>query len=449
MNRLKLATRALTKATIRPPHRYQSNKSLAKLLENIFELEPKIDPTNLTWTNFQQTQLSKEPISSVKLLTRDFIDDSLYNPNYGYFSKQAVIYSPENKIELTKLKDSLEFMNQIALRYKEIELDLSQVNDISRQCWHTPTELFNPYYGYAIGNYIIQSYLKNGYDKLVIYEMGGGNGTLMKNIMEFIRMNYKDIYDKTEYNIIEISQQLSQEQEKNNQLELNEEMKLKCKVVNCSIFDWENKIEDNGYFIGMEVLDNFAHDVIKLNQNGEAYEEVILIDKNQQYEQVYQPVQDNIISEYLTILKQINCYPQLEWQYQYLPFQKSLSKSYFLPTKQYQFLKIIQQKFAKFHLILADFYELKDTVEGDHGPVVQTRFQNTMIPCKSYLVRPGWFDIFFPTNFEIMAKDNNEEVKVLTQNQFLSLYGDIKNTTTKSGENPFLDYYQNNKFLLT
>ena len=28
------------------------------------------------------------------MLVRDFIEDSLYNPNYGYFSKKALIFSP-------------------------------------------------------------------------------------------------------------------------------------------------------------------------------------------------------------------------------------------------------------------------------------------------------------------------------------------------------------------
>ena len=40
--------------------------------------------------------LAREPKlpAGVRMLARDFIDNALYNPHYGYFSKRAVIFSP-------------------------------------------------------------------------------------------------------------------------------------------------------------------------------------------------------------------------------------------------------------------------------------------------------------------------------------------------------------------
>lgn len=76
------------------------------------------------------------------MLTRDFIDDSLYNPNYGYFSKQAVIFSPETDFDFTEMRDHMEFMNVLAQMYKELENDADEVDEVARQVWHTPTELF-------------------------------------------------------------------------------------------------------------------------------------------------------------------------------------------------------------------------------------------------------------------------------------------------------------------
>ncbi len=35
-----------------------------------------------------------------------------------------------------------------------------------------------------------------------------------------------------------------------------------------------------------------------------------------------------------------------------------------------------------------------------NAPVVQTRYQNTAVPCTTLLVKQGYFDIFFPTHFE-------------------------------------------------
>lgn len=77
-----------------------------------------------------------------KMLVRDFIDDSLYHPNYGYFSKQAVIFSPETDFEFDKIKDNMEFLDIIADKYKEIEDDMDVRDEVARQVWHTPTELF-------------------------------------------------------------------------------------------------------------------------------------------------------------------------------------------------------------------------------------------------------------------------------------------------------------------
>jgi hypothetical protein len=84
----------------------------------------------------------KTPPTCNKMLVRDFIDDSLYNPNYGYFSKQAVIFSPETDFDFNAMRDHLEFMNILGQLYKDIEGEADEVDEVARQVWHTPTELF-------------------------------------------------------------------------------------------------------------------------------------------------------------------------------------------------------------------------------------------------------------------------------------------------------------------
>ncbi len=88
------------------------------------------------------TAKCKSPPTRNKMLVRDFIDDSLYNPNYGYFSKQAVIFSPETDFEFNDMSDHLEFMNILGQLYKDIEGEADEVDEVARQVWHTPTELF-------------------------------------------------------------------------------------------------------------------------------------------------------------------------------------------------------------------------------------------------------------------------------------------------------------------
>jgi hypothetical protein len=81
------------------------------------------------------------PPTRVKMLVRDFIEDSLYNPNYGYFSKQATIFSAIDKpIEFGRMRDGAEFQEEVASRYTEYGMD--NQDGPGRQIWHTPTELF-------------------------------------------------------------------------------------------------------------------------------------------------------------------------------------------------------------------------------------------------------------------------------------------------------------------
>lgn len=73
------------------------------------------------------------------MLVRDFIEDSLYNPHYGYFPKQATIFTATDPIDFSKMRNAVEFQNEVAQRYSQFESD---EEGPGRQIWHTPTELF-------------------------------------------------------------------------------------------------------------------------------------------------------------------------------------------------------------------------------------------------------------------------------------------------------------------
>lgn len=81
------------------------------------------------------------PPRSVKMLARDFIEDSLYNPNYGYFPKQATIFNTQQStVDYTTLRDSAEFQEEVGKKYAAYGAD--RHDGPGRQLWHTPTELF-------------------------------------------------------------------------------------------------------------------------------------------------------------------------------------------------------------------------------------------------------------------------------------------------------------------
>jgi SAM-dependent MidA family methyltransferase len=417
--------------------------------------------TKLQFSDLEK--LRKQP-KQYKTLTREFIHNSLYHPNYGYFSKQALIFSPLKPFEFGKIRDHLEFMNLVAGEYKELEDEVNVIDDVNRQVWHTPTELFKPHYGESIANYLVNKFKKEfkAGENLIIYEIGAGNGTLMMNILDYIKREHPDIYSITRYNIVEISNQLSKKQLESNLLPNQlSHLHHHLNLVNKSILDFDQIVNDKCFVIALEVIDNFSHDVIRYdNQSGDIAQGLVAVDDNGDMEEVYEYVNDPLIKEYLDIrdkvgfrspLQNLSLADKLKNQ---LPFSKNLSKPEFLPTMTYKLVKKLKHNFPNHHLIMSDFYELPDTIEGIDAPVIQTRFENTMIPCSTYLVELGYFDIFFPTNFELLRDVYNEVLgtkagQVVHQKDFLLENGLLENTRTKSGENPMLNYYENNKFLLS
>lgn len=99
------------------------------------------DPEHVTYKRVTANDLESctEPPRRVRMLVRDFIEDSLYNPHYGYFPKQADIFTAVEPIQFGKLRNLIEFEEVVAQKYAEYGPD---GEGPGRQIWHTPTELF-------------------------------------------------------------------------------------------------------------------------------------------------------------------------------------------------------------------------------------------------------------------------------------------------------------------
>ena len=125
---------------------------------------------------------------------------------------------------------------------------------------------------------------------------------------------------------------------------------------------------------------------------------------------------------------------------------------------------------------MSDFHQLpRDEVvtDGVNGPIVQTRYQGKTVPCSTYMVDPGYFDIFFPTNFNELAlmyqaigrdlqnrpmdgsscnPTSTKELVVYSHGDFLNRVAGadlLSATSTQSGENPMLEYYENVSFIVS
>ncbi|KAJ6614175.1 S-adenosyl-L-methionine-dependent methyltransferase [Mycena sp. CBHHK59/15] len=385
-----------------PPDKWNYNSS------SLLEVDAKTHEELASYMLVDANELEKctKPPREVKMLVRDFIEDSLYNPHYGYFPKQAVIFDTQHTtFDFESLRDSVEFQEEVSSRYAEYGADQHQ--GPGRQIWHTPTELFKPWYGIAMAKCLVSEYLLKyfPYEDFIIYEIGAGNGTLAMNILDYLRSNHPEVYDRTRYHIIEISESLVELQRK----------KLASvhpcvKVVHKSIFRWRTKEPAPCFIVAMEVIDNFAHDMIRYDlRTLEPLQAFVTIDDRGDFDMIYTPVTDPLISSFLklrtrlahppAIPRLLRAAPALLRAYTTLPFAPNLSTAEYIPTRLLSLLRTLRNHFPRHRLLLSDFSSIPDTIPGRNAPVVQTRFQNITVPCTTLLVAHGFFDIFFPTDF--------------------------------------------------
>ena len=393
---------------------------------------------------------------------REFIYDSLYNPIYGYFSKNVNIFSSLEPISFRKLKDQDDYFKLLKSLYE----NGNQTESKFHQLWHTPSELFKPFYGRALTRFITAN---NRKDPLIIYEIGPGNGTLAQNVLDCLKEDNQEIYESVEYNLIEISDNLRKKQAER----LKPLHGHHIKFPNISILEIpENfKEERSCWIIGMEVLDNLSHDLIKFrNEDGALLEAIINTDNSATYGSIpgkywreFREAKDDVILEYLAIGD------QLGWQWNSLkgrPFRRLLERyspieyinpwsCEYIPTDAYRLMKGLVKSFPNHRALFSDFDELPDAVEGHCGPVVQTRFRGETVPCSSILLERGLFDIFFPTNFprisqihQILHK-HQRIFSIEKHANFMKKWSDprdVKETTTKSGYNPMIQDFENVSF---
>ncbi|KAK4188526.1 hypothetical protein QBC35DRAFT_496111 [Podospora australis] len=409
----------------------------------------------------------KERPRRVKMLMRDFIEDSLYNPNYGYFSKQVVIFTPGEPFDFPSLQDELDFHSLLSKRYVEFEDRLDEIEPSdTRQLWYTPTELFRPYYGEAIARYLIANYKLTTYPyhDLTIYEMGAGRGTLMLNILDYIRDIDPAVYDRTKYNIIEISTQLAN-------LQTSQVMKNtaarghsdKVEIINQSIFDWKQRVPSPCFFLAFEVFDNFAHDVVRYDMTTEVpMQGIVLIDEAGDFYEFYTPELDPVAARYFRVRDAATGgrykvpYPTSrvgKWLSQQRPLASNLSNQEYIPTRLMQFFDVLGRYFPAHRLLTSDFHSLPDAIKGLNAPIVQTRYQRRPVPVSTPLVHQGYFDIMFPTNFEtaeaVYKTITGKHSRVMSHDEFMQRWAYIEDTETRSGENPLLSWYKNASVLFT
>jgi hypothetical protein len=148
----------------------------------------------------------------------------------------------------------------------------------------------------------------------------------------------------------------------------------------------------------------------------EPLQALVCVDASGDFSLLYEPITDPVIRRYLGYRRLLPSAPGsssglippinplilsssfIRNLYLSMPFAPNLSKPEFIPTKQMLFLERLREQLPFHKLLVSDFDSLPDAVEGLDGPVVQTRYGGSMVPCETFLVKQGYFDIFFPTS---------------------------------------------------
>lgn len=246
------------------------------------------------------------------------------------------------------------------------------------------------------------------YEDFKIYELGAGNGTLALNILDYLRAHYPEVYDRTVYTIIEISAPLAKAQR--TRLRRAGHGQRTVSVEHRSVFSWTKTEHAPCYVLAAEVVDNFAHDLVRYDTRTlEPFQGLVAIDSGGEFVPYYTRITDPLIASFLSLRRRIKRQPHLPWYlrnsplrrvYATLPFAPNLSPPEYIPTRQLSLLRLLRAHFPRHRLLLTDFSALPDTAPGANAPVVQTSVRGTMVPCKTIFVRQGYFDILFPTAFD-------------------------------------------------
>ncbi|KAI7872018.1 S-adenosyl-L-methionine-dependent methyltransferase [Spinellus fusiger] len=404
-----------------------------------------------------------------KMLVRDFIDNAMYHPSYGYVSKQGDVFSPDIEFDFPAMQSHKEFTKGLISMHKEAQATRDDTD--TNQTWYTPTELFKPWYGHAIAKYMVSEYKLNLYPHrdLIIYEMGaGGSTTLMMNILDYIQHYEPSVYKRTRYNRMEMSHELAKRQLGYERLNHAKQQHACIHTIQKSIFDWDIHVPDQCFILGIQTCSKLAHDVVRYDlETLQPYHALVSINGRGDYTERYEAADnDPVVSQYLSLRRQTRyrspAIARHFWQklLSQCSMAPNMSVPEFLPTKMFLLLDNLKQYFPHHRLLMADFFALPEAIEGIDSPVVKTRYNGMIVPCSTYMVQPGRFDYCFPTNFELLREmyllvcrgskaGSDRCVKVLSHKDFCERYGEAEQTTAQNGENIMLMYYKNMKILLT
>eukprot|EP00793_Prasinoderma_coloniale_P001313 PRCOL_00005088-RA len=357
--------------------------------------------------------------------------------------------------------------------------------------WLTPAEIFRPWYGYAVGEYLVHLWESEeaGFrgHPMRVYEVGGGRGTAARDVLDYIRAAAPHLYADMRMTSVEVAPPLAAAQRRA-VAAAPDGHAHKHAVLEGDASDpelWGGRDEAPCAVVALEVFDNLVHDKIT-RVRGEWHEALVeetLVPAGVQGGSRVQraertrPLQDERIRRVLQLREDIRPATggiRMERLFRW-------EESVWLPTGCLQLLRALHERRPHHALVAADFSRLPPAggVVGEMAPVVASKSDGVNTDHSTYLVEPGTADIFFPTDFHLLKKmwlesaledavaqelkekaaehdDSKLKLKLalprsvaMTQDRFMATFADASRCRLGDGYNPLLEDFGNAAFFLS
>ncbi|CAJ1025708.1 putative S-adenosyl-L-methionine-dependent methyltransferase [Leishmania utingensis] len=428
---------------------------------------------------FEGGAVSDHPSLGTSLIMRDFVHFALYHSKWGYYPK---LFRKYRQLMTTGYFDPIPFAS-LRNQY-DYERYATKLHE-STPGFVTPTQLFQPYYGWVLAEYLVTTHRAkfDPREPLIVYDIGAGTGALALSMLDYLAEHFPDLYATCEYHAVEQNPHLIQV--------LRNRLIHHYHHVNIhhlSVLNWRQLEKRRCVVLAVELFSGMPHDCVLWDQEAVVSEHWFGFQQHDNLataHERYYALQDPIILRYLRYLnwmqeesfhnlkvlcltdgretldapKRRSIEPNMtdsttaiftKMAYIMSPFHTA-----WLPTVQMVFLETLAQYFPRHHLFVADWSSVRQALPGVNGPVLQVKLR---VAKDIYLRRPadalhtnaGVVDICFPTDFDHLSTvytricGAHKEVESMQHPVFWQTHGGDKTAlfTTRSGYNPLLEDFQ-------